>query len=162
MKKPELYQKTVDILVDAYFNDTLQHGNQCGCAVGNIVAANCGINLCKKDDNIMPDYFTSSDDINIVKDLTNNGLWYDAIFGGSVFTDGLTLNILKQVESTGYTYLELAKIERAFEGSKQGNSDDEWMFNGLMSVIDVLDEIHENNDAAATDAAKKRFQKNFS
>lgn len=42
MKRPELYQKTVDILVKAYFDDTLQHGNCYACAVGNIIAGNCG------------------------------------------------------------------------------------------------------------------------
>ncbi len=43
MKNKSLYDKTVSILVDAYMNDTLQHGNCFACAVGNIVAANCDV-----------------------------------------------------------------------------------------------------------------------
>jgi hypothetical protein len=39
MIKEPLYHKTIGILVDAYFDDTLQHGNCSACAVGNLVAA---------------------------------------------------------------------------------------------------------------------------
>src|SRR5690606_3039681 len=48
-----------------------------------------------------------------------------------------------QIESTGYTWQELAKVEYAFENSSNGSNDDEWMFNGLLAVYDVLCEIHE-------------------
>lgn len=41
MKNKELYQKSVDILLDAYNNRELAHGEPCGCAVGNLVRANC-------------------------------------------------------------------------------------------------------------------------
>jgi hypothetical protein len=45
MKRQELYNNTVDILVQAYFNDTLAHCDCSACAVGNMIAGNCGYEL---------------------------------------------------------------------------------------------------------------------
>src|SRR5687768_1919011 len=40
MKNPELYNRTVDILVDAYFKDALVSDDCTACACGNIISAN--------------------------------------------------------------------------------------------------------------------------
>jgi hypothetical protein len=142
MKHQELFEKTVGILVKAYQNDTLMHGNCMACAVGNIVAANLGI--CDIQSRI--EWYKKAVDVP------------DPCTGWpSVFMTGLNSKrqridleaILRdeaaklQIESTGYTWKELAKIEYAFETAPKGNSVDEWMFNGLLAVYDVLCEIHE-------------------
>lgn len=38
MNRPELFVKSVDILVDAYKKGNLLNGEPCNCAVGNLVA----------------------------------------------------------------------------------------------------------------------------
>lgn len=176
MKNVELYNKTVDILVQAYFNDTLFHGSCAACAVGNIVAHNMGFDIIKKEATHTIDTFCW------VKDGQEHpypGLGqcetgeYNLIngWGAVIGTNGFPKNMRKpklgrmvgkakeQILSTGYSVLELAKIEFAFETATMGKSDDEWMFNGLMAVIEVLDEIHQNENKEVTNISKQKFTK---
>jgi hypothetical protein len=150
MKNEQLYNKTVDILVQAYFNDTLEHGNCYACAVGNIIAANKGYTYVPCIDTTMQ---------KIVWDVTkgsygnpNYGSWYDAV----------TYEIDKhqnnhECNSTGYSIYDLRDIEKAFEKCYKGITEQDYIFNGLMAVIDVLDKIHENTDTAVTSSSKQRF-----
>ncbi len=161
MKNHELYSKTVDILVQAYFNDTLEHGNYCGCAVGNIIAANFGIELVKSSGKksevhpkMIPD-FSYTANRGHLENPFHNGIWY-------YFKDkNKTPNgvVEQQVVMTGYSWEELLRIERAFENAWGYTTDDERMFCGLMAVIECLDLIHENNDTAITLTSKQKFQK---
>ncbi len=50
-------------------------------------------------------------------------------------------------------------IEHAFEYAPKGNSEDDYMFNGLMAVVDALDIIHENTDINITKEIKQKFVK---
>lgn len=150
MKNQELYNKTVGILAKAFIDDTLQHMNCCACAIGNLVAANCGFKM--KENRRWKD---------------NMPYWSDVFFT----TTGITTKKQKmliehyhdeakrQIDSTGYTVEEAAKIEYAFETAPEGNSSDEYMFNGLMAVIDVLDQIHENTDNRVTTDSRNKFIK---
>lgn len=117
--RPELYRKTVNILFDAYFNDTLEHGNPCGCAIGNIVASNLGFQFKMSGDGRM---------------IWKNGHpnWYYKIGDAD-----------RQISSTGYSPKEVSLIEKRFEGVSRAPRKDERMFNGLVAVLDVLKQIHE-------------------
>lgn len=148
MKNESLYHKTVDILYDAYFNDTLEHGDYCSCAFGNIVAANCGIKLTRDGIRNMVDY--------------GNSEWFFCLTtsgSGKVF-ENLKWNKegISQITETGYTLFDCAMIEQAFEMADIGEDDDDWVFNGLVAVLNVLKQIHEveNND---TDLG--RFKKHY-
>jgi len=148
MKNETLYNKTVDILKDAYFNDTLEHGNDCACAVGNLIAAAKGVN-------IIPD-----NEGRLSRFTWEQGYpkwFYSVIDKGCPPTDGA----LSEINKTGYTIDDIILIERAFESTKNDNTEDLAMFNGLMAVIDVLDIIHENNDTEQTQVTKKRFNKSL-
>lgn len=147
MIKETLYHRTIDILVQAYFNDTLEHGNCCACAVGNIISANMGKKYVKS---------TRTTHVNLWEEC--NGSYYGSHWR-SWFSDIRSTIGMEQIISTGYSLDEVFKIEMAFERADKGHSSDEWMFNGLMSVIDVLDEIHENKDASVTTVSKNKFQK---
>lgn len=136
MLKPELYQRTVDILVKAYFEDTLRHGDCSACAVGNLV------NYGKPKET-----------------WEWASVFYTGGMGQELFPCNYIGKAKDEIDSTGYTWQELAKIEYAFETAPKGISNDEWMFNGLMAVIDVLDQIHENTDTQVTATTKQRFQK---
>ncbi len=134
-----LYNKTVGILVDAYFKDTLNYFDCSRCAVGNIVAGNLGIKP--------------------THGITNK--WASAV---NIVTKELQIypsdDGLKQIELTGYSWRQILDIEQAFNvGESIGSSRDEKNFNGLMAVIEVLDQIHQNTDTAITEHSKKRFQK---
>jgi len=131
MKNPELFHKTIGILVNAYFKGKLAHGDCAACAVGNICA------------NYVPILKGKS----VSEDDFNNAIWIYA-FGtnkGIQHIEPLYYrgNVKKVIDLTGYSLYQLAAIEKAFETADKGCYGDEWMFNGLMSVCDTLMQIHE-------------------
>lgn len=150
MKNEQLYNRTCDILFEAYFNYTLQHGNQCACAVGNLIAAGVGVKLKKlSDGHVVPDCEGDSCSL-----LANTGLWYEEGF----WTPANRIIVETQIMSTGYSFEQIWKIERAFERCDFGYSDEEAMFNGLCDVIDVLNEIHEVEEDNQTVRFEKHYQ----
>lgn len=136
MKNKELFDRTIGILVKAYHSGELDYGDCAKCAVGSLVfAAN-------------PYYNT----------YTEKTKWGRSVVFG---TGKLTGADEENAEDTGYSLVELAVIEKAFyEGvslfenatDKPPLSEDEENFNGLMSVVDCLMEIHEANTAEVTEA----------
>lgn len=145
MKNKELFDKTVSILVNAYQNDTLNPGDYCGCAVGNLIAASCGYKTIRqiedvkwidKDGNLVPGY-----------------LWYSALI-----TRGapITKNVRDQISLTGYSIREIIEIEKAFERVERFIGRDNRMFAGLMAVVDTLMLIHEATPQEA-ESAKLQF-----
>lgn len=138
MKNEPLWNKTVDILVKAYLGDTLRHSLCQACAVGNIIAANNEMQKCGK----WPcgDYAWS------------------AVTSGMISEDGGYERGLMHIKNTGYSVQNIVDIEYAFEHTTFSLSKDQFMFNGLMSVIDTLMQIHEANDTEA-DEAKGLFRK---
>lgn len=153
MKNEFLYNKTVDFLVQSYFNGTLLKGNCTACAIGNIVGGNKGIEIpILTDRNNPPD----------VPEI-------------SILTAQVSINIFDiNVENelykiTGYSFSELRSIERTFERESKihwlnynRHSETEILidqFNGLMAVIDVLDQIHKNTSTEITTQSKSKFNK---
>ena len=131
------FEKTVDILVKAYLNDTLEHDNCHACAVGNLVAAAKNWTY-EKDENGSYGWREC---------YTAN--WFN--FGHQIRVKNST-----QAEATGYTIYQLNAIERAFEGVDELATDR--MFLGLMAVVDVLAEIH-GIDLKQREEAKLLFVK---
>lgn len=136
MKNETLYFKTIDILVKAYFEETLFHGMCYACAVGNIVAGNCGLRVEKFE-------WLTKEGISVTQH------WSD-VFHAESTTKQTRMpenyrGIAKlQIDSTGYTWEELALIEMAFESKYDPHVIQEHnMFMGLMAVIEVLGQIHE-------------------
>lgn len=154
-----LYNKTVSILVDAYFKDTLQSGICSACAVGSLIAANNDYEIVQVSDenfwlNKNGDYLTPKWKKVVCTEITR-------VFG-IAFSKKQVLNInkldsetRKEIESTGYKLHEFALIENAFEKGYKGYDK---MFNGLMSVVDCLDEIHKNKDVSITKKSKSLFK----
>jgi hypothetical protein len=158
------FNHTVDVLVKAYLNETLEHGVCTACAVGNIIADSIGakptrggINWKRNGTEIIPVW----------------GKVFQSIAPGNqrVTADAYKGWEKKQIDTTGYTWQELAKIEYAFELHNSGiylDDDPEFqddyslviinqaMFNGLMAVVDVLADIH-GIDLEAKETAKALF-----
>jgi hypothetical protein len=135
MKNKELFDKTVKILVNAYLNNSLEPGNCHACAVGNIIAANMGIKY--------------------NKDLQWIGrqVAWSRVFVTFSFRIAqvkrpwaYTGEALEQINSTGYSWEDLARLEYAFERAPRSKAREEQMFNGLMAVAEVLGEIHEMDE----------------
>lgn len=158
MIKPELYKRTTDILYQAYFNDTLDHHNCYACAVGNLIAAN----MCKRfvvDETLNEQklhwegYNSYAMNSTAGKDVN----WFAIVRGVSWKTndrDG-------EIASTGYTIQELAKIEHAFENCKEGKNKEDYMFNGLVAVLEVLKDIHQVTDQDLLTSNNNRFKEQY-
>jgi hypothetical protein len=135
MKNEALYHKSVGILAKAYVDETLVHRSCSACAVGNLIASSLGIKFYRCQENASHGYF-----------LWKNGYpEWDNVFskaiGKQVIYKEHYRGVAKmQIDSTGYTWQELARIEYAFETNYTGHDP---MFTALMAVIDVLDDIHE-------------------
>ena len=140
MKNQEHFDRTVQILVGAYLNNTLMHRNCHACAVGNLIAANLGIPYSKD-----------------LKWIGRQVAWKEVFVTFRYQIAQLkrpwayTGEAKVQIDSTGYTWQELAKMEYAFERAPMGHSRDEHMFNGLMAVVEVLAQIHELEENVKTE-----------
>lgn len=150
------FDQTVSILVKAYLNDTLKHQDCSCCAVGNIISEACGY---KREVIKGRGYWTKGAKVfdpqewigvfgtNVIKPkrtflqkLTGSKpkrkveSWFDH--------DKINETVEGWSNATGYSIIELARIESAFERAPSGSNKSEWMFNGLMAVVDVLADIH--------------------
>lgn len=141
------FENSINVLVKAYLNGTLQYTNCYACAVGNLVA----------DANKIKHIVENG----IVKWESNYPIWLTNIRFGEVKDRNSASK--EQGDSTGYTQQEIAKIECAFEYgypldfSNPVKKDCDGYL-GLMRVVDVLAEIH-NIDLEAKESAKQLFVK---
>lgn len=140
------FHYTVNVLVKAYLNDTLEHSNCFACAVGNMIADSMNLKYCKQ-----PRHWHE-----LQWESGMNAAWYDFLIDGSNKEEAMI-----QIRSTGYSLSEIKEIEWAFEHAYRGDSKDEYMFNGLTAVVDVLADIH-GIDLTTREEAKKAFVKTSS
>lgn len=140
-KNIELYNKTVDILYQSYFDDTLVHGNCQACAIGNMVAANTGKRVKRFGSGyIGVGWDHGASEWNLVF-MTDHETLHQV--RDPAFYDG---EAKEQIDATGYHWEDLATIEYAFETADKGQSEEDYMFNGLVAVLEVLKQIHEIDD----------------
>ena len=152
MKNQELFDRTISILVKAYFNDTLEYSDCAACAVGNILA-DCNGTTVVKDE--FGSFIWSDNDRWIP--------WGNVIrVGEGLLYSGYPTHIANKMKKSGYSLNELTAIEYAFyngvryvpiETPKQEEN-----FIGLMSVLDALMKIHEANETEIQQA-KSLFTK---
>lgn len=144
------FNHTINVLIKAYFNGTLRHGKCAYCAVGTIVHAS---GAPPSPNGVIHKYdcscwkwlfYTDPDTRTQIFDYTKNRIHKQIA--------------LDTIKPTGYQVDELARIEFAFETAPEGDNADEYMFNGLMAVVDVLAEIH-GIDLTAREETKKLFVK---
>lgn len=142
MKNKELFDRTIQILVKAYFKDVLDATECTACAVGNIVAENMGYN-------ITPDFYWS--------DGNDDKIWaaWQVIVWGqnSAAAANRRKRAKAEILSTGYSSKELGRIESAFMfAHKEDKKTRDKVLIGLLAVVDVLCDIHEMNDPAKQEA----------
>lgn len=164
MTQREKFFETVGILVEAYLNGTLLHGDCAACAVGNIIAAKLGCKIVTRvsifDNEI---YFWHNGNTEI-SPVWSNVFYTDSRGVQNYHPWNYGGGIKLQIESSGYSLMDLAKIEHAFERDTRYDGDgnvineDEAMFTGLMSVVDTLAAIH-GIDLTERESAKLLFNK---
>lgn len=161
MIREQLYHKTVDILKQAYFDDTLKHGNCFACAVGNIIAANMGKKIIRVKSGFGGDISVWDDAVSDNGVHNRNSVTATAYVISSYVNVPAPDDIIKQILATGYSRHELSAIEAAFEKvlCVDRYNSDKHMFDGLMAVVECLDEIHQNTDDVVTQTTKKKFEK---
>lgn len=145
MTRNRNFNRTMDILVQAYFNDTLRHSLCSACAVGNILGGHnewARLFVTLNSTGKLHPYFqmtTGPEQIIVLRGIEPTLVKYANAFADER-ADWLKGQCL--ITASGYTVQELARVEYAFEVAEKGESADAWMFNGLMAVLDVLADIH--------------------
>lgn len=150
------FENTVDILVKAYLNDTLIRGNCCACAVGNLVAHGLGLTYILEDDLYGDENLGWKEKPivswrNVFMSTVRDGHPSRQFIDEESYYGDAKL----EIDSTGYHYTDLARIEKAFESNYVG---DDPMFSALCAVVDVLAEIH-GVDLTVKENAKLLFVK---
>lgn len=132
------YADTVNVLVNAFNEDTLTFRDDCGCAVGHIVAKAIGEKVVRVGDECSWIY--------------QRPLWSEVFLCGMDLAPiDSVVGAADQIKATGYTIDELKKIEWAFESSLEGKH--EWncmtyenrshiLFAGLLKTLEVVREIN--------------------
>jgi hypothetical protein len=151
------FNNTVSSLVNAYLNGTLLKGHCAACAVGNICAVATGARIIDAE---RWNGSMSSGGAN----WSNGSPYWASVFYTSnsgdqtVKADRFVDAAKSQIEATGYTWQELARVEFAFETAMPGVYNEEAEFAGLMAVVDVLADIH-GIDLQQAEEAKLLFAK---
>lgn len=133
MNRPEVFRNTVDILVQAFFNETLAAGSCSACAIGNILAESNDTEVVRSDDG---GFGWAAD---------KDAAWVSSRAIGQV-------DVHPELDAP-YSTEELTRIEAAFERAVQldhleyaqypDSAVVEDQFRGLMAVVDVLEDIHD-------------------
>jgi len=128
------FDRAIKALVKGYMNDTLETGICTACAVGNIIAK-CN------------EYTIDLEFLSPWKDKEGNKIvtMWNSVFitytdRQRIYEDNYKGEAKEQIDSTGYTWEELAQVEFTFEKA-QGD-----MFTKLMAVVEVLCNIEGFND----------------
>src|SRR6478736_2075786 len=104
MKNEQLYNETVNIILDAYNKKQLQNGDPCGCFIGNIIAHRMGVTKVFAENNT-PDY-KSHWYSGVISRLKNPGL-AEHFFTLDTGEIGDPVEGRKQIELTGYSINEV-------------------------------------------------------
>lgn len=160
MNNIKKFHETIGILVEAYLSEELAHGTCAACAVGNIISRKMGTKPKKKASRTGFYYQTCENGT----DLFWGDVFRSTELEGQLFyPHAITPRIQHEISVSGYSLEELRRIEYAFENAPRNcpyfeYRNEEWMFNGLMAVVDVLAEIH-GVDLSELESVKLQFVK---
>lgn len=145
---PERFNRAIKALITAFFDDTLAASHCSACAVGNMVAAGYGTKVIKT--------LTVLGNLNYECSIPNNE--WSRIFcthDDEPYIDtelGTDLSF-ENIKVTGYSILQLSRIEQVFEKATNINFEDyskcskemimQDQYNGLVAVFGVLCDIEE-------------------
>ena len=135
MSEQEKFDRAVNVLVQAFLNDTLEHGSCTRCAVGNLVGALAypgaheAPGKARGIDYVLPNgEIKRADWFSIMRN--NNSPW--------LTSDEKRIGE-EQRAALGYTWQQIDDIEEAFENTKYNQHA---MYDGMMAVVTELALIH--------------------
>lgn len=143
----ETYLRSIDVLLDAYNQGTLFHGNCNHCAVGNLLDCDLwSVKFMTNDIGIQTEgHITSSWDVLMREMLPSD---YEGLT--SKQKKFINKHVKSLFEERGFTEKELRKIEFAFETSIRSDYDYYFEINpkqgqylGLCAVLKVMSEMVE-------------------
>lgn len=142
MKHSKRFNDAIDALVKGYIHGTLAKGSCEACAVGNIIAKGIACDIVSHDG--VFDWIGQVPSWYFLFLTRNDGTQ-------SINTGNYLGDTKDQIDSTGYTWQELARVERTFEQNTKISFEnyenvtpeeiDKDQLNGLYAVVDVLCEI---------------------
>lgn len=159
MLREKLYYNSLNVLIRAYFKNTLKGGVCTACAVGNLIADACGfqvveINVLDTNFNKVEKHLVwNNKNGKMISPDWNRAFSTKFLFGIFPFQKYTPLNyrvFQEEIDSVGYTIDELRQIEYAFEKGYNKLFCSDRMFSGLCAVVKVLDKIHQNTDNEIT------------
>jgi hypothetical protein len=145
----ERVQKAIDIFLDSLNDGTLIAGNCAACAVGNLVAANCGVKLYSKIDIYRDKTVSAEHDAVFLPELGRPARlrsWIGLFCTGKKqtranikdFSSEVQEEMLAIVNRTGFTIDELAEIEYTFETVAR--------YQGVISALEAVVQVMLNFD----------------
>jgi len=134
------FDRAIKGLVKGYMKNTLATKTCICCAVGNIIAECNNYIIDKENEN-----WLTKEGLNKYPEWGNV---FTTFYIQSINEDNYKGEAKEQIESTGYTWKELAQVEFTFEKT-QGD-----MFTKLMAVVEVLCNIEGFNDEVAKETKK--------
>jgi len=148
MTNQKKFEHSVNVLLKAFLNNTLEHGSCHACAIGNLLKTNWWLRffVTENERNINFRQLKHKEGYFIYKSIGNgatNPFMYKPISEASEEVIKQIKEAKCAIDNSGYSITELQMIEFAFETANKGKSNDDYMFNGLMAVVDVLAEIHQ-------------------
>lgn len=165
MNKSKRFNNAIAALVKGYMENTLFKSSCSACAVGNMISHSMNIK-------IVNDSFSG----NLCWSDNNRPYWFSVFcttFKQQIIRENLyTKDAKLQIDSTGYSWKELARIEFAFETSSKITEIkysqlpyetrdvilDADQLKGLMVVIDILCDIEEISQEKEINSYKKMFE----
>jgi len=147
----ERVQRAIDIFLDSLNDGTLVAGSCAACAVGNLVAANCGVKLYSRLDSDGDKTVTTEYNTVFLPELGKPARlrsWVNLFCTGDSQTRGniqdfssdLQEEMLAIVNRTGFTIDELAEIEYTFETVARHQG----VIHALEAVVKVMMNFDDN------------------
>ena len=142
MENKELFERSFNVLLNAYKTDTLIYSSQCACAVGNLVAAANNYKIVQNINSFYGYHWESEDNNDLLPQ------WGECMnmFGTNSFNKERYRGRCKsEVESTGYNVQTIIEIENIFcltAFSKIYKSEKRKKYECLFTIIKYLLNVH--------------------
>ena len=134
MTEQEKFDRAVNILVQAFLNDTLEHGSCTRCAVGNLVAA-CAYPGARE----APGKARGLDYV-LPNGQVKRADWFIMRNGSALWLSPDERRIAEEQRAAlGYSWQQIEDIEQAFEKTSHN---EHAMYDGMMAVVTELSLIH--------------------
>ena len=135
MTEQAKFDRAVNVLVQAFLNDTLEHGSCTRCAVGNLVGALAYPGAHEvTGKNRGAEYALLSGEL-------KHADWFNILRNGNapwITSDEKRIGE-EQRAALGYSWQQIADIEAAFESTSHN---EHAMYDGMMAVVTELSLIH--------------------